>query len=228
MGNKSTHLRILLLEDDTLICDIVTEFLQECGYDVTAVQDGYDAIDRAYESRYDAYVFDIKVPSQSGFDVLRTLRAADKLTPAIFVTSLASIEDMSMGYESGCDDYIKKPFELKELQLRLQKLMRQTFSLGGNGSVVLNPRWAFEPDSGRLFGESGELFLTRKESRVLKALLMRRGQVVPREEILNTAWEFGEEATEENLRTHIKKLRKILGKEMIRNIRKHGYLLAVS
>jgi len=227
MGQKATKLRVLLLEDDTLICDIVSEFLEECGYDVTAVRDGHDAIDTAYEAHFDAFVFDIKVPSANGLDVLKTLRDANQSTPAIFVTSLASIEDMSLGYEAGCDDYIKKPFELKELQLRLQKLLKHAFSLNGDGRFVLNAHWAFEPESGRLLGPEHALFLTRKEASILRVLLARKGQMVTRKEILCAAWDFNDEATEGNLRTQIKKLRKILGKEMIRNIRKQGYLLAV-
>lgn len=228
MTKKGTRLRILLLEDDPIICDIVSEFLEECGYEVVSVYDGDEAMDRAYEERFDAFIFDVKVPSKDGFDVLASLRTAKQEVPAIFITSLASLDDLSRGYDAGCDDYIKKPFELRELQLRLSKLLKKSFSLNYEDKVVLNNLWAFEPNSGKLSGENGELFLTKKEAKILKTLISHRGQMVSREEIINAAWGYDEEATEESLRTYIKKLRKILGKEMIQNIRKQGYLLAIS
>ena len=228
MTKKGTKLRILLLEDDPIICDIITEFLDECGYEVIAVFDGEEAIDKAYEERFDAFIFDVKVPLKNGFDVLKSLRDAKQDAPAIFITSLAGVDDMSQGYDAGCDDYIKKPFELKELQLRLSKLLKKSFSLDGEDKIVLNPEWTFQPNSGKLTGKEGELFLTKKEAKILNTLISHRGQMVPHEEIISAAWGYDDEATEENLRTHIKKLRKVLGKEMIQNIRKQGYLLAVS
>jgi len=227
MGKKATRLRILLLEDDPLICDIIGEFLEECQYEVMAVHDGFEAIDKAYEAHFDAFVFDVKVPSKNGFDVLRSLRDANQNAPALFITSLAGMEDMSRGYDAGCDDYIRKPFELKELQLRLSKLLKKSFSPSGDDKITLSAAWSFEPHGGRLTGANRELFLTKKEARILNILIAHRGHMVSREAIMDAAWAYDEEATEENLRTHIKKLRKILGKEMIRNIRKQGYLLAV-
>lgn len=228
MVKKGTKLRILLLEDDPLICDIVSEFLDECGYEVISVYDGNEATDKAYEEHFDAFIFDVKVPFKNGFDVLRSLRDAKQDVPAIFITSLASVDDLSHGYDAGCDDYIKKPFELKELQLRLSKLLKKSFSLGNDDKIILNPLWSFEPNGGKLIGEHGELFLTKKEAKILNVLISHKGHMVSHEQIISAAWDYDDEGTEENLRTYIKKLRKILGKEMIQNIRKQGYLLAVS
>lgn len=225
---KGTKLRILLLEDDLLICDILSEFLQECDYEVVSVHDGEEAIDKAYEMHFDAFIFDVKVPSKNGFDVLKTLRESKQEAPAIFVTSLASINDLSKGYDAGCDDYIKKPFELKELQLRLQKIIRKSFSLNNYDKIFLNDLWSFEPNSGKLFGANGELFLTKKETKILNILISHKGHMVTNEQIIAHAWNYDDEATEENLRTHIKKLRKILGKDTIQNIRKQGYLIVIS
>ncbi|MCX6051499.1 MAG: response regulator transcription factor [Campylobacterales bacterium] len=228
MLEKNIKLKILLLEDDPLICDILSEFLEENGYEVVSVYDGNEAIDKAYEQHFDAFIFDVKVPSKNGFDVLKTLRESKQEVPAIFITSLASIDDLSKGYDAGCDDYIKKPFELKELQLRLQKLIRKSFSLNSNDKITLNKLWSFEPKSGKLYGENGEKFLTKKETKIVNILISNKNHMVSNEQIINDAWEFNEEATEENLRTHIKKLRKILGKDTIQNIRKQGYLIAIS
>ncbi|MEK6659495.1 MAG: response regulator transcription factor, partial [Campylobacterota bacterium] len=173
-------------------------------------------------------IFDVKVPLVNGFDVLKTLREAKKTTPAIFVTSLASIADLSKGYDVGCDDYIKKPFELKELQLRLEKLIQKSFSTNNSNKITLTQIWSFEPNNGKLFSNDKELFLTKKETKLLNILISYKGKMVPNEQIIANVWNYNDEATEENLRTHIKKLRKVLGKEVIQNIRKQGYLIVTS
>ncbi len=216
------------MEDDLLICDIMSEFLSGCGYEVVCVNDGSEAIDKAYEENFDAFIFDVKVPLVSGFDVLKTIRDTDRKTPAIFVTSLAGIADLSKGYDAGCDDYIKKPFELKELQLRLQKLIQKSFSLNNSDIIMLNDEWSFEPNNGKLFSNERELFLTKKETKLLNMLISHKGKMISNEQIIANVWNYDDEATEENLRTHIKKLRKILGKDFIQNVRKQGYLIVTS
>ncbi len=228
MREKTSKLRLLIMEDDLLICDIMSEFLSGCGYEVVCVNDGSQAIDKAYEENFDAFIFDVKVPMINGFDVLKTLRSANKKTPAIFVTSLAGIADLSKGYDAGCDDYIKKPFELKELQLRLQKLIQKSFSLNNSDTIMLNDEWSFEPNNGKLFSGERELFLTKKETKLLNMLISHKGKMVSNEQIIANVWNYDDEATEENLRTHIKKLRKILGKDFIQNVRKQGYLIVTS
>jgi DNA-binding response OmpR family regulator len=228
MREKASKLRLLIMEDDLLICDIMSEFLSGCGYEVVCVNDGSQAIDKAYEENFDAFIFDVKVPLISGFDVLKTLRSTNKKTPAIFVTSLAGIADLSKGYDAGCDDYIKKPFELKELQLRLQKLIQKSFSLNNSDIIMLNDEWSFEPNNGKLFSGERELFLTKKETKLLNMLISHKGKMISNEQIIANVWNYDDEATEENLRTHIKKLRKILGKDFIQNVRKQGYLIVTS
>ncbi|MDD3855703.1 response regulator transcription factor [Sulfurimonas sp.] len=228
MREKASKLRLLIMEDDLLICDIMSEFLSGCGYEVVCVNDGSEAIDKAYEENFDAFIFDVKVPMINGFDVLKTLRSTNKKTPAIFVTSLAGINDLSKGYDAGCDDYIKKPFELKELQLRLQKLIQKSFSLNNSDIIMLNDEWSFEPNNGKLFSNERELFLTKKETKLLNMLISYKGKMVSNEQIIANVWNYDDEATEENLRTHIKKLRKILGKDFIQNVRKQGYLIVTS
>jgi DNA-binding response OmpR family regulator len=218
---------VLLLEDDAIISDIVCEFLNECGYDVVLAYDGEEALDKAYEEHFDAFVFDVKVPLKNGFDVLKELRASQKNMPAIFITSLASMDDLSSAYDAGCDDYLKKPFELKELELRLSKLIKKAFSLNDKNIIILNSLWSFMPNSSTLIGTNEKKILTKKEAKILKTLISNKDKVVSNEKIMNEAWGYDDEATEENLRTHIKKLRKILGKDMIVNVRQQGYMIVI-
>lgn len=225
MSKRETKARVLLLEDDPTLSDIMVEFLEECGYEVVSTFNGDDAVDRGYEEPFDLFIFDVKVPAQSGHDVLRQLRESGRDTPTIFVTSLASVDDLSRGYDAGCDDYIKKPFELKELQLRIQTLLKRSYSNPLDEKIAINHEWSFELDKGKLYSQNDELILAKKEVKILKLLLSHRGQVVTHEQITKVAWGYDEEVSEESVRTHIKKLRKILGKEMIENIRGQGYIL---
>lgn len=219
-------LRILFLEDDPTLSDIIEEFLSEEGYDVTCVYDGEAALDIGYEQSFDLFLFDVKVPYHNGFDVLRTLRDANKFAPAIFMTSLSSIEDLSTAYDSGCDDYLKKPFELKELELRIKALIKRSGAFSTQDLVAIRDDVVFDPKHGRLFQNGQEIVLARKETKILKVLLSHPDDIISSQILLESAWDFQEEATEESLRTHIKNLRKHLGKETIQNIRGQGYCIA--
>lgn len=102
--------KIMLLEDDFVLSEILLEFLQEQGYDVCLYDNAKDALNAAYEQYFDLWILDVKVPYGNGFDVLKELRGCGKDTPAIFITSLDRITDLQSGYKAGCDDYLKKPF----------------------------------------------------------------------------------------------------------------------
>lgn len=225
--NKSPlNLRILFLEDDPTLSDIIEEFLSEQGYDVTCVYDGEAALDIGYEQSFDLFLFDVKVPYYNGFDVLSTLRGANKFAPAIFMTSLNSIEDLSTAYDVGCDDYLKKPFELKELELRIKALIKRSGALTTQELVTVRDDIVFDTKHGRLIQNGQEIVLARKEAKILKVLLSHPDDIISSQILIDSAWDFQEEATEESVRTHIKNLRKHLGKETILNIRGQGYCIA--
>ncbi len=118
---------ILLLEDDQQLSDTVKQFLTYQGYEVLCAYDGLQAQDIVYERHIDLMLLDVKVPHQNGFDFLQTLRDNNVQTPAIFITSLNSVDDVTRGFDSGCDDYIRKPFALKELLVRIEVLLKRRF-----------------------------------------------------------------------------------------------------
>lgn len=217
--------KILLLEDDYTLSSIIEEFLSEKGFNVTCVYDGESAIDAGYETSYDLLLLDVKVPHQNGFEVLKKLRNNHRNTPAMFITSLNSIEDLSLAYDAGCDDYLKKPFELKELEFRIRALLKRSAPYS---EVTVKEGITFDSRSGRLNCHGEETILARKEAKILKVLLSNPDTLVSSAELIGSVWEFNEEASEETLRTHIKNLRKLLGKETIINIRGQGYQIAQS
>ncbi len=215
--------KILFLEDDTNLNETVTEFLQEHGYDVQSVYDGNEAEAKMYENAYDLFLLDVNVPEINGFELLKTSRKNGNKTPAIFLTSLNSIDDVSDGYESGCDDYIRKPFELKELLLRVQTLIKREFFHSKKEMIEINENMQYDTTTTSLHVEGKEIQLQNKEATLLKLFLKRREEVISHEVILDTLWAYDEIASDDALRTYIKRLRKIIGKERIISVKRLGY-----
>jgi DNA-binding response OmpR family regulator len=221
-------LRILLLEDDFTLSTIIQEFLEEHGYIVLCAYDGNEASGLGYEKEFDLFLLDVKVPFLNGFDVLRELRKNQKNAPAIFITSLNSIDDLSNAYDAGCDDYLKKPFELKELELRIKALMKRSTLINTNKPIEITNTISFNQKSGQLHVDGIDIILPRKEAKILTILLSHPNEIVSTHTLIESAWDFEEDASEENLRTQIKNLRKHLGKDTILNIRSQGYQIAQS
>jgi len=215
--------KILLLEDDNTLNETVTEYLEEEGYEVDSVENGEEAMDRIYENSYDLLLLDVKVPLMNGFDLLKEVRAREITTPTIFITSLDSIDDLSEGYESGCDDYIRKPFALKELSMRMASIFKRDFFHAPTERMQIDAHITYDIDTNTLYIDDEEAPLNKKESRLLKLFLQHQNQIVTHERIYDTVWDYDERASEASLRTYIKNLRKILGKEKIVSIKKQGY-----
>ncbi len=227
MSKAISKVRILLLEDDFTLSSIIEEYLSDAGYDVTCAYDGNSALDLAYEKMFDLFLLDVKVPYTNGFDVLRSLRNRNNEAPAIFITSLNTLDDLSAAFAAGCDDYLKKPFELKELELRINALIKRSPLWKNSESIVLNDEISFDPKNGRLAINEENITLPPKEAKILKLLLSRPDEVLSSRYLIDSVWDFDEEASEESLRTHIKNLRKHLGKESIVNLRGRGYQIAL-
>ena len=224
--------KILLLEDDIVLSEILCEFLEEEGFDITHCESAGEALDLAYERQFDIWLLDAKVPlgdfegkrdEMPGFALLKSLREADKSTPCIFITSLSSISDLKDGYGVGCDDFLRKPFELTELKLRIQTLLRRSFSHKNNDFIALHDDFKFDIISKVLYKDSAPVALTKKESLLLNLLLKNAPSYVSLEVIFAELWEFSQSPSEMSLRAYIKNLRKILGKERILNSQGSGY-----
>jgi len=219
--------KILFLEDDVNLNETVTEFLEENGYAVQSVYDGDEAEEKIYENSYDLFLFDVNVPGINGFELLKNSRQNDNKTPAIFLTSLNSIDDVSDGYESGCDDYLRKPFELKELLFRVQTLIKREFFHTKKETIKINEDMQYDTTTNSLHVKGTEVQLQNKEATLLKLFLQRREEVISHEVILDTLWGYDEDASDDALRTYIKRLRKIIGKERIISVKRLGYKFTI-
>ena len=216
--------QILLVEDDETLSELISEYLSEQGYDVTVRADAKAALDTAYERNFDILILDVKLPKGDGFSLLRELRRLGDDTPAIFTTSLNALQDLEIGYKSGCDDYLKKPYELKELLLRIQILLKRKFSHVNNEFIELNDGYKFYPSSKTLRQNGQIVNLSNKESELLALFLENKNALLSKETIFEKIWNYGEEPSELSLRVYVKNLRRILGKGAIINRRGDGYI----
>lgn len=225
--------KILLVEDDPLLAEMIEDFLVESGYDVCVCADAGIAFKLAQEEYFDLWIFDIKLPSDianmssgrhitDGFSLLRELRARSKNTPAIYTTSLHSIHDMQQGFESGCDDYIKKPFELKELLLRIRHVLKSSFNDSYSDFEDMGNGLKFFYAQKALFMNEQKLSLTTKEIDLLVLFLQNKRRFISYDEIFERLWGY-ETPSEMSLRVYVKRLRQIIGKDKIRNYRSQGY-----
>jgi DNA-binding response OmpR family regulator len=211
-----------LLEDDLQLSDTVKQFLELKGYEVLCAYDGLQAQEVVYEKHVDLMLLDVKVPHMSGFAFLKELRKEGKEIPAIFITSLNSVEDVEEGFAIGCDDYIRKPFALKELLVRVEAILKRSY--GTHEEKV-------EVGSG-LFFDTKELILTdgdkrialkTKELKLLALFLQHPNELLSYEKIFEGLWEYDEEPSGGSLRTYIKTLRSAIGKERIETVKNIGY-----
>jgi len=215
--------KILLLEDDANLNETVTEFLEELGHDIVAVYDGHEAQEKLYESKYDLLLLDVNTPGINGFELLKEARAGDVVAPAIFITSLDSVDDLEKGFDSGCDDYIRKPFVLKELKIRVETLLKRGFFHESKELMSIAPNISYDIKNNELIIDDETVSLGHKESKLLKLFMKNDGEVIAHERIYKHLWDFDEEPSDTALRTYIKNLRKIVGKDKIVSIKKQGY-----
>lgn len=214
--------KILLLEDDINLSETVCDYLEEKGFEVICVYDGEEALSSIYENRFDLLLLDVNVPIKNGFQVLKEIRKDGNDTPAIYITSLNSMDSLEQGYSSGCDDYVRKPFELKELLIRIQTILKREFSQKSE-IVNITETITFNSISSELKDANEEIKLNLKELKLLKFFLQHPNELLVHDRIYDYVWDYDEEYSDNSLRTYIKNLRKILGKDKIVSLKKLGY-----
>lgn len=219
--------KVLLLEDDLSLSEILRDELIVKGFEVVLCEDAKSVLEVAYEQHFDIWILDVKVPLGNGFEVLKELRTLGKNTPCIFLTSLSQIEDLRAGFLSGCDDYVRKPFDIDELFLRINSLLKRAYAHQPSEVLELGNGLFFDILQKTLFSKNAkrkqEIALTNKERELLALLLQNRGKFVSVEEIFERVWSYDENPTIEALRVYVKNLRKVLGATSIITQRYRGY-----
>lgn len=215
-------MKILFLEDDILLNEIIQEHLENEGYSVKSTFTGYEAEELIYSEKFDLFLFDVNVPGITGFELLKNARQNDIKTPTIFLTSLNMVDDIEKGFESGCDDYVKKPIELKELDIRINNIKR-LFNILPNEIMEISRNIYLDRLNLFIKINDKEIYIARKECEMLLYLINNYKKVVSIEELSINVWSYEDSPNPSTVRTYIKNLRKILGEEFITNIRGVGY-----
>jgi DNA-binding response OmpR family regulator len=214
--------KLLLLEDDLTLSETIVDYFEEQGFEVVPVYDGQEALEIVYENSFDLFLLDVNVPLLNGFELLKQIREQDNTTPAIYITSLNSMDSLEEGFQSGCDDYIRKPFELKELLLRVQTIIKREFS-NKSEEIIIDDNITFNTTTNELKKDEQIVQLNLKELKLLKFFLQNKDQVLAHERIYDYVWDYDEQYSDNSLRTYIKNLRKVLGKDRIVSLKKLGY-----
>ena len=219
-------MRLLLVEDDSMIGESVRLGLRQDGFVVDWVQDGKAAELALANEPYALLLLDLGLPKKDGIEVLKNLRANQNAIPVLVLTARDAVADRITGLDSGADDYLVKPFDLDELAARIRALLRRqsgrTESVVRYGDLILNPATHQVH-----FGEE-EIALSAKEFSVLHALIDRPGAVLSRPQLEQHLYGWNDEIESNAIEVHIHNLRKKLGKDLIRNVRGVGYMVAKS
>ena len=211
-------IKILLLEDDKLFNETLQDFLEEEGFVLDYALDPYTALELSYKHVYDLYLFDVNLPYESGFDLLSKLRQGGDTTPTIFLTSRDDKVSLAQGFESGADDYMKKPIDLDELLLRISALMRRQV----RKEQINIGEYSLDIRAKTLSHNEVALDVSKKAVELLILLIRSDGEVVSSDEIKNRLWAAGQNASDGALRVYITQLKKYFSEHIV-NIRGIGY-----
>ena len=220
---------IFLLEDDEAIGIGLTYSLENGGYNVTLAKSVKEAEKIIDEKEFSLYILDLTLPDGSGYDVCKKIKAKGDL-PVIFLTAYDDEVNVIMGFELGADDYISKPFRVKELMLRIKSVMRRYSNETSDGIIKIN-NLKINTNEAKVYKNNEEIILTAMEYRLLLILLSNRGKVLSRTALLENIWDVAGDFVEDNtLTVYIKRLRDKIEEdpakpEFIKTVRGLGYVI---
>ena len=218
--------RILVIEDERDIADLITFNLERAGYEVMKAHDGITGANLAVQGNLDLVVLDLMLPGKDGFAVFKDIKrdARSRSVPVIMLTAKAQTEDRIQGLEAGADDYLTKPFSPKELLLRVQAVLKRADSTPGSVTVDYGP-FKFNKNDLKFYLEGDPIELTSTEFKLLLFLTERAGKAQDRHDLLRTVWGYSDDVHSRTLDTHMKRLRQKLGQysSMVETIRGVGY-----
>jgi two-component system phosphate regulon response regulator PhoB len=221
--------KILIVEDERDIADLVGFNLERAGYSVMKAHDGITGAEVAIRERPDLVILDLMLPGKDGYGVFKELRrdSRSRDIPVIMLTARAQTEDRIQGLEAGADDYLTKPFSPKELMLRVQAVLKRSDGPPGSVEVTYGP-FRFDKNSLKFYLGGEPVELTSTEFKLLLFLTERAGKAQDRNDLLRTVWGYSDEVHSRTLDTHMKRLRQKLGDHaaMVETVRGIGYCVS--
>lgn len=221
--------KILLVEDEATLATIISETLADEGYEVVTACDGVEGLEYFRRAGADLVIADVMMPKMDGFEMAKRMRGLNSDVPLIFLTARSSIDDIETGFDIGANDYLKKPFKMRELIARVKALLRR----GGvrtTDSPLEVGKYTFDPVANKLVIGSVTINLTNVESKLLGYLVAHRGETVSSSELMEHVWHHDDYYNRNSLHGFIHKLRRHLRHDSevaIINLRGIGYRLVV-
>ena len=202
--------KILLVEDDTSLGFVISDYLKSVGYSVTLCYDGVEAMKMFGEKSFHLGIFDVMMPKKDGFTLAQEIRKIDKNIPILFLTAKSMTEDKVAGFKAGGDDYLTKPFSFDEFELRIQSLLKRVniHVVEEEVKVYQLGKFEFNVDEHTIRKDADKKTLTKKENQILKILCKNKNQVVAREIVLTAVWGQDDYFVGRSLDVFITKLRK--------------------
>ena len=199
-------MKILIVEDEFSLADAIAETLKKENYNVDIISNGEDGEIQALTEAYDLILLDVMLPKKDGFSILKSVRKENKETPIIMLTAKSEIYDKLEGLENGADDYITKPFHMREILVRVKNILKRKNNFDEN--VLEYEDIKLDLKSGKLRSESSEVTINGKEFELLETLLLNKKQIVDREHLATKIWGYTSEAEYNNVEVYISFLRK--------------------
>jgi DNA-binding response OmpR family regulator len=215
-------MKVLLLEDDVMLNEAISEFLHMKHYEVISVGDGMQALDRTLSEPFDLLILDITVPRLDGLSLLEELHKQKIMTPAIFISALIDIEGITRAFDLGCYDYLKKPFHLKELGLRIDRVMQDHQKT--IAADVLSKHYRYDRHSHTLLYDGTPQILTKRQHQIIDLLTENIGSVIGFDRFREAVWDR-EDVDNATIRAEVNRLKKSLKEDFILNVRAMGYMI---
>jgi two-component system OmpR family response regulator len=219
--------RVLVVEDKVKLATVLSRGLRKAGLSADVSASGEDAIWMAASTAYDAVILDVMLPGIDGFETCKRLRSESVWAPILMLTARDGIDDRVTGLDSGADDYLTKPFSLRELLARLRALMRR--GAAARPAVLLVGDLRLDPASRRVWRGEAEVVLSQKEFAILEALMRRAGQVLSRLDLLDAAWDQSYENRSNIVDAYVRRLRQKIDRPFqahtLETVRGAGYRL---
>lgn len=210
------------MEDDAVLSDILLDYLRE-EYRVDYAFNSDEVFTHLESKKYDLFIFDINVTGKNGLELLEEIREFNDTTPAIFITAYTDTTYLKRAFDLGAHDYIKKPFELEELTARIENTKR-LFNIELKKQIKISKDISFSCETKELTKNGTKTSLGAKDTLLLSYFLKNKSRLLSNEELTQNIWDFDSIPSDATLRSHIRTLRDLIGKEKITTIRGEGYI----
>ena len=226
-------MNILLVEDDSTLNSNIREYLQQEAFEVEVVFDGQLAEKLMKKKRFDCIILDVNLPYKNGYELCREFRTYNQSTPVLMLTAFDELEDKVKGYDCGADDYLTKPFYMKELAMRVHSLIKRnhTGNIPDNNEVITVEDIVINQRSKTVKRSDTEIVLTPREYQILLKLALAKGQLVDKQELVKEIWGGSFDANTNTIEVYInflrKKIDKPFEKQLIKTKIGYGYYLNI-